>query len=1036
MMALPLFFSVIALVIVSTTALVIVRNRVRIKSLSDSTRKQTHDAEVNRARGNATISALVNEINTNTESTNTFATRTDKKLDRIEKKTDKTIGNMNKRLSSYQSITNANFMGMNNRMMEEVGRLDATDDIIRDKIAMNRRDRIEQDEILGGKITQNTLVHNNFVMNSYAPFVAKTDNDFQTVQSNLDRIEQGYKREDSLLSERIITNNKDIRNKMETMNTAMGNRIDQLNKNISDVMLDATEMDGAQFTVFSNMISQQQDHTNTNLNTFFDGDATLFSPNYVTAKNFDEWSQSKYYSDQSKRLRDMQSTINKTEEHIDSINKNTMDIAALQGDVVGNNSRLVEFQRNMDLRNSNVDEQIAAINTSMLTGESTIASLRSDISTKANLGDMNTLSSNLTSHKEDMMTSMQTMQSQVWSNIPAKFQTMNSQIADNAANISGVMEEVSDLQTNVALIQSTMASNAAEDDSPEAPAPPSDIFLENRPWRSNWEPRVQEMMDTSIEANNAGFTTTLLETPAFNDKINELVGSHSNVVKVSELDQFFETRVLSTLKSTNLESDNAVVNRMTASNVVIGGTLDATDVNVSGDFVVKREGDMDLSLGGIDTQLNEVTANVNSMKGRFESAFDISVEAGFIGGSSDINTVNVNKVTVPHDMEIGTSKNLKLSQDSESAEGGFLEVSDFNKIRYRRGPGQYSTLEERLSESRAGASSDDITTLISGGRVDHLYTEPDVTNDCDVGSDESNKCKTIGARLSSLETAAAGSPGSGGIDITPFDPETIKNLSLNSVVVEANAAQQMAFDTSGLNLDSDVSIASGKNVTINSDVTMNGTLTADAISVNGTTISAINTRVGVLEAAANAPSAPVSNEPDEYVKNININAEKTVLTMTKGSATSDETTSTINIDQSSPNGYYMGERDNRTDGSIDFDSWKFHAYDTFTAPGSEQTQTLNLPKEVVTSIDKTGDTLNINTFNTRTGSKSVTPSIDLSPSSAESAILKIGTKLALRANPTNPNTIVDVCTQDAQGGIAAGSCTPLWDHRQAPEPVS
>jgi hypothetical protein len=246
----------------------------------------------------------------------------------------------------------------------------------------------------------------------------------------------------------------------------------------------------------------------------------------------------------------------------------------------------------------------------------------------------------------------------------------------------------------------------------------------------------------------------------------------------------------------------------------------------------------------------------------------------------------------------------------------------------------------------------------------------------------------------------------------------------------------MAFDTSGLHLDSDVNIASGKDVNIASDVTIGGTLTADAISVNGTTISAINTRVGVLEAAANAPSAPVSNEPDEYVKNININAKRTALTMTKGGTTNGDTTSTINIEQSSPDGYYMGERDNRTDGSIDFDSWKFHAYDTFTAPGSEQTQTLNLPKEVVTSIDKTGDTLNINTFNTRTGSKSVTPSIDLSPSSAESAILKIGTKLALRANPTNPNTIVDVCTQDAQGGIAAGSCTPLWDHRQAPEPVS
>jgi hypothetical protein len=1032
MMALPLFFSVIALVIVSTTALVIVRNRVRIKNLSDSTRKQTHDAEVSRARGNATISALVNEINTNTENTNTFATRTDKKMEHIEKKTDNTIGNMKNRLSSYQSITNANFMGMNNRMMEEIGRLDATDDILRDKIAMNRKDRIEQDEILGGRITQNTLVHNDFVMNSYTPFVAKTANDFAAVNSNMDRVEASYKREDSLLSERINTNDVDIRKKMENMNSDIGSQIEQVKNNIKDVMLDATEMDGAQFTVFSNMISQQQDHTNTNLNTFFDGDASLFSPNYVTPKNFDEWSQSKYYSDQSKRLRDMQSTINKTEEHIDSINKNAVDIVALKADVQGNSGRLVEFQRNMDLRNSNVDEQIAAINDSMLTGENSFAKLQSDMSSKADIGDVNALSSNLTTHKEDTMTSMQTMQSQVWSNIPAKFQTVNTQIADNAANISGVMENVSDLQTNIAIIQASMASNAAEEDSSEepAPAPPSDIFLENRPWRSEWEPRVQEMMDSSIQTNNDSFTTTLLATPAFNDKINDLMGAHNNVVKVSELDQLFEARVLPTLQSTRIQSDTAVVNSMTASNVVIGGTLDATDVNVSGDFVVKREGDVDLSLGGIDTQLNQVTANVNSMKGTFESAFDISVEAGFISGSPDINTVNVNKVTVPHNMEIGTSKNLKLSQDLETAEGGFLEVSDFNKIRYRRGPGQYSTLEERLSESRAGASSEDITELISGGRVNHLYTEADPGNDCDVGGNEFNKCKTIGARLASLETSVAGSPGSGGIDITPFDPSSIRTLDLKSITLKANAQQEMSFDTSGLTLNSDVSIAPGKSININSDATINGTLTLNNIDDVEEGINSLNTRVGSLESAA-ASAPPVSNEPDNYVKDININADKSVLTITKGSGTSGDSSSTINIDQSSPNGYYMGERETKTDSSIDYDAWNFYPYSEFSV-GIEN-QTLNLPKEIVTSIDKTGDMLNINTFNTRTGTKSTTPSIDLNTSSTQSDVLKIGTRLALRANPNN-NSILDVCTQDAQGAIASGTCTPLWDHRQAPIP--
>ena len=1033
MMALPLFFSVIALVIVSTTALVIVRNRVRIKSLSDSTRKQTHEAEVTRARGNATISALVKEINANTESTNEFAARTGKNIHYIDKKTEKKVSNMNKRLGSYQSITNANFMGMNNRMEEDIARLDATDNIIRDKIAANRRDRIEQDEILYGKITQNKHIHTDFVMNSYAPFVANTNTNFETMQSNVDRVEDGYKRNDSLLSERIITNNTNIRDQMNTMNTNIGNRIDQINKNISDVMLDATEMDGAQFTVFSNMISQQQDHTNTNLNTFFDGEATLFSPNYVTANNFDEWSKTKYYSDESKRLRDLQSTINKTEEHIDTINRNTVDIAALKDNVSGNTGRLTIFETNMDLRNSNLDEQIAAINTSMLTGTESIASLQSAMNYKADLSDVNALKSDLSTHKQDTMTSMQTMQSQVWSNIPQKFQTMNTNIDKNATKITGVQAEVSDMQTNIATIQASIASYA-EDDSPDTPtpvpAPQSDSGSNTHPWRLEWEPRVQEMMETSISTNNANFTTTLLETtPAFNDTINDLVGNHSNVVKVSELDQLFETRVLPTVKTSNLQTDTVVVNSMTASNVVIGGTLDATDVNVSGDFVVKREGDVDLSLGGINTQLNEVTANVNSMKGTFESAFDI--DPGFISGSSDINTVNVNKVTVLHDVDIGTSKNLKLSQDSKTAEGGFLEVSDFEKIRYRKGAGQYSTLEERLSESRAGATWEDIKKLITGERVNHLYTESDPGNDCTPGN-ESNKCKTIGTRLTKLETAVAATPMSGGIDLTPFDPNTIQSLNLTSVAVKADAQQEMLFDTSGLTLNSDITVAYGKDVQINSDVNMNGTLTADEITVNGTTISNINKRVGALESAVITQPKQDSNEPHEYVKNININSDKTVLTMTKGGTSGENIVSTINLNKPSPDdGYYMSGREQERESSTEYDAWSFSKYNEFIS-GNE---TLNLPKEIVTSIDKTDDVLNINTFNTRTGTKSISPSINLSPSSTESDILKIGTKLALRANPAN-NNIVDVCIQDAQGGIAADSCTPLWDHRQAPEPVS
>lgn len=1024
-MALPLFFSVIALVIVSTTALVIVRNRVRIKTLSESTRKQRYEADVRRAQGNATISALVNEINTNTEHTNEFATRTDQRIKQIDKRTEKKIGNMDKRLNSYQNITTANFMGMNNRMEEEIGRLDATDDILRDKIAQNRRERIEENQKLDGRITENARIHTEFLQNSYMPFVKDTTSKFEATNSNMDRMEQAYRRDDSLLSERINTNNTDILGKMDTMNTNIGNRIDQLNKNISDVMLDATEMDGAQFTVFSNMISQQQDHTNTNLNTFFDGDATLFSPNYVTSKNFDEWSKTKYYSDESKRLRDMQSTIDKTEEHIDSINRHNSELAVLSTNVEANNAKFAELQTNMQLRNSNVDEQIAAINSSMLTGTNAVTALQSDILNKADLSAVSDVQSNLQTYKADTSMSMRTMQSQVWSNIPQKFEDVNSQISKNASDISGVKENVSDLQDSVASIQATIASNVDgtpvqnDPESPDVPAPVNGIVLGERTWRAEWEPRVQEIFDSSIKTNNASFTTTLLETPAFNDQINDLVGGHSNVVKVSELDQLFEERVLPTLQSTSIQSDTAVVNSMTASNVVIGGTLDATNVNVSGALVVKRGGDVEISLEGVNNSVTDLAGTVNDMKSTFESAFYIT--GNFLGASSDINLVK--NVTIPHDVDIGRAKNLKLSQDPETAEGGFIEVSDLDKIHYRTAPGVFTTLETRLKESKTGATTEDIISQITGKRIDHLYTEADPGKECEHRDSGMNKCKPIGVRLENLETSAAGSSGSGGIDITPFDPQSITTLNLKSIYVDNDAQTKMSFDTSGLTLDSDVTIAQGKNVTINSDVSLDGKLSVNQLYVNGTDI---NGRVTTLENAVSAPPPPGSLEPPEYVKNITKSGNQ--LTIEKKSRTD-----TIDISQASPNGYYLKERTERVESGTDYDTWGFSPYSQLSPSGTDEN--INLPKNIVTSIDKTGETLNINTFNTRTGTKAPSTAIDLSPPSSSSEdFIKVGTNLALRANPLDDN-ILQVCKQDSSGNLVSGTCTPLWDHRQAPEPV-
>ena len=1039
MMALPLFFSIIALAIVSTTTLIIVRNRVRLGNISASSKAHRLENDAQMARKNAALSSLVQNINANTTANNEFAKRTDRSFNRLHKDTDVRMKNMNKRLNSFQNLNTANFMGMNNRVDKEIHRLDAVDDIIRDQIANERRERIAQDQTLDGLILNNTRTHAEFVSDDYVPFQLQTFSSFQNAQSNMNRIESEYRRDDKLLSEKMGSNERDMTTKMERMNADLNERIQQVQDNVNTAVFDSMAMDSNQFTLFSNMITQQDRNTNKNLNNFFEHDTMIFSPNYNVATGFDDWARSKYYSSNQRReLLNLQDTIDRTEDHIRNINDHDDRIGALERRSDTGSSNFSRLQENIELMRTKMSTENDAIQSNLLIHESRINRMEEGMDEMSSLSDVNAVRSEFNVFKTDTKNDIQALNTRVYSNIEAQFSRTRANIASNDTRITELGGSVADLSDEVSDIRSSLESKSNSDTGDAGPIsmPSSGITLADRPWRTAWNSEVEQIAGNLIENNNRNLPETLKANPVFGSNVTELIDANTDVLKKNQLDTVFSERILPTIKA-----DYADLNGVVASNVTVGGTLDVTDLNLYGGLTIKREDkQIDLSLDQMYSDINTNTFDINTLRNTVNSAFDIRTNNPFTGASSDIGMVD--DVSVKGHLAIKPGKNLILASDPDEYRdgymGGDLIVSDFDNIKYYDNRNKtYTTLREELNTAKTGATAPDLAAQLNGERIDTLYT-----GTCDQNNRNSDKsCITIENRLTNLEdsqNAPSSAPSSPAIDLSNLN-------ELTSLVVTPPGNNEMIYDTNGLVVYGDAEF--NRKATFNSDATFNGEVSVNNLKlIDDPTIKGDAQFQGqvtfskkpILENGLQLDDTDLTEKLKTIDSNLDtlknlkhvtdIRLEHDKLKVRYNNSYNEEDAIPLPKEDSSVGGALTSFEENDTHDTLRFLRGDFSGYEVDVPK--------HVPKEIVTNVAFENDKLSVETHNRKTRQSNVS-NIEIITSPPYQETIRIGGKAdneAVWLKVVHDRKIDKRVLQVCQTG-GDGTCSPIWDHNQAPLPA-
>lgn len=1060
-MALPLFFSVIALVVVSTTALIIVRNRVRIRNVSESSRRNKYQSEVRSARQNATISALVNEINVNTEEVNDFAKKTDGRLTNLSKTNKTRVDNIDKRLNSYHNLTTANFMGMNNRVDKEVARLDAVDDILRDNIAQERRERIAEDTKLDNLITQNRVNHSTFVNSNYIPFVAQTKIDFENAYSNMNRIETEYKNSDDRLSTNMAANKRDVLSRIDTVNTDLGERIAAVQSSLDSAIFDSIEADSNQLDILQDSINGRSQHINNSLNTFFDHDSELFSPEYSTSRSFDDWAQDKYYSsllqgNTTRTFLNLQNTIDIVEEHSRQLNSTGQRLDDFDTYNETNRSNILSLQQTDSNLEALVRTEADDIRSNLLIKEDRINALDSNLKSKAEASNLSNLNQDFETLKIDTRDSLDTIRTQAYSNLPTQIRQLRSNFERNDTGIyrmGGVLEEH---DQRIALLEASGGSNS------NGPAPITLTPISNSNWNPAWRPNVENITTNVLEANYSNQKGLLMSDTDFTDHILVTAENHSNIAKVDDLDTIFNTRILPTIKANNFEGSNATITNITGSNITINGTLDATAISTTGDLTIggdlimtsSNEEAVPTSFSGLQQSLQTVQGTANTVSSKFDTIFNVNIASpGFAVWTPEIDTNSISNIDIQTNVNIGSAtnpKNLRLYQNIDG-NGGEIIVPSFEKIKKVEvigGVNTYPSLADELRAAASGASPSQLATQLSNQRIIDLKTGL-----CDVDGINPG-CRTIGYRLDTLETtvdeinsAIESSPSEGGGGITlgyPQNPDFASiNVTDNATIGGDATIDEDAAIGRNATIGGDATI--GGNATISGDTTISGPLTVQpAVNKNmtvtntaleltnlplmldrqnvGTTLSTIDTRVSTLES---------TNHPVKYVTDISVSGSNLAVTYEGTSAPSPNTT-TVNLPSPSP--------------EIDLTGWKIneasyaggtpnsHGYTKLELTNTtESSKDLYLPDKSVTDISYNSSSKELN-FMYQYGGNRNTETIDLSslePPTDFSRGIKIG-GIILKPDPAGEH--MQICRGGEVG--TATLCTPLWDHEQAPDPSS
>ena len=254
-----LVFSLITFFIISTTTVLIISNRIKIKNERAARSKTENQIQATASSQAKNLSTMASDLTFEQNKINHEIRKNKQEFETKNKKLDTKVDNVDKRLGSFQGITTANLMGMNNRFTTEFQRVD--EDI-------RGKSRQESDYQFS---SSNTSILGRIAQNKTAQNLKNTE--FKVEQSN-------------------------IRDLLTT--TIQG--IAQAKEDADEVVIGNITMSQSARDTLSNNVMGRYDNTNRALGKFFgdslgnsNDDFVLNQNSYTgTTKPFDLWFGSYY----------------------------------------------------------------------------------------------------------------------------------------------------------------------------------------------------------------------------------------------------------------------------------------------------------------------------------------------------------------------------------------------------------------------------------------------------------------------------------------------------------------------------------------------------------------------------------------------------------------------------------------------------------------------------------------------------------------------------------------------------------------------
>jgi hypothetical protein len=288
----PLIFSLLAFFIVTTTTIVVIKNKSKVNHIDKTFNVTKLKLENDKYENQKKIQNLVNEVNLNNKRLENNQKINKQELQFENKKTNKQVGNLDKRFNSYKNITTANFMGINNRMTSENQRLQQDIDLNRSKTVENATKLNIVKNTINSRIDSHLVNYNDFKENTY-----KTDKDE--------------------LKARDAENSRNLSKfKEELQNTIIDN---------STLTLDAR-------TSLSNIVNSKDDAIKSSLDNFFNTSEFVQnnSTNVGTNLLFSEWFDNYNSIPSRTNFQSFQSLLEKADEDMTTMRNEQEKIVKLQ----------------------------------------------------------------------------------------------------------------------------------------------------------------------------------------------------------------------------------------------------------------------------------------------------------------------------------------------------------------------------------------------------------------------------------------------------------------------------------------------------------------------------------------------------------------------------------------------------------------------------------------------------------------------------------------------------------------------------------